>query len=101
MCNEYYFSLSVPFDKTYGTECKVGFEPITTTWEDCRNGVIEAGNVTSTLYLVTGTTNLPTGCFKPKLYNEFYFNPMMGVDSAEKRTILCKPGKKRLFILPV
>ena len=95
MCNGYYSFLSVPFDQVYGTECKVGFEPITTTWEDCRNGVIEAVNVTSTLYLVSGTTNLPTGCFKPKSYNEFYFNPLMGVNSAEKHIILCKSGNRK------
>ena len=94
--------MAVPFDEVYGTECKDGFEPITAGWEECRDGLIEAGNVASTVYLVTGTTSLPKGCFKPRSYNEFYFNPTGAVDSAEKHTrTLCKSGNNKTILLTV
>ena len=77
-----------------GANCKPGFVPITSNWQDCKIAAVAFGfsgdRVAHVDYQYAYGTRRPKGCFQSGDNKRFHFNKGMGGSAVGLDKILCK-----------
>ena len=81
-----------------GHSCKSGYEPIVSSWQDCKKAAESLGFTGDTVNHVDyeypwGSTR-PQGCFKSAGNGRFHFNKGVGGGSVMEDQILCMREQK-------
>ena len=87
---------AIEFDLNAGHNCKTGFLPLISNWQDCKHAAESLGfkgdTVAHVNYLYKWGTTRPQGCFHDGGTNRFHFNEGDGGNSIGTDKILCKAG---------
>ena len=85
--------IGATYDLKLGAECKPGFSPIISRWEDCKHAAEELGysgdSVSHVDYNYDWGTSRPKGCFLDQ-NGRFHFNKGKGGNARGTEKILCK-----------
>ena len=80
-----------------GAFCSPPFEPLTTSWEDCRDAAKSLGfsgdSISEVDYLFPWGTSRPQGCHRSDGNGRFHFNKGKGGAYIGKDQILCRRGQ--------
>ena len=90
----FFFLEASPYDLNPGPTCKQNYDPITSSWQDCKQAAELLGYSGDAVNFVNyeypwGTTR-PQGCFQGDGNNRFHFNEGAGGNSVGTDKILCK-----------
>lgn len=86
-------SAQAKYDLRAGAECWEGYEPLTSSWQDCEAAARSLGHTGDSVNFVDynypwGTAR-PQGCFRSNGNNRFHFNRQAGGGSQGNDRILC------------